>query len=129
MLLSCDDKKLDDIQVSQILKSFLSYEMAIDFTRIIDLRGNELTEIPREIYHFKRLAKIRMSDNKITSIPSERLFNYSLPSASSTRLVRLQFWNNQINHIEAGAFKGISILNTQLLFFLFLNLFLIESFM
>jgi Leucine-rich repeat (LRR) protein len=100
---NCDGQQLNDDQMSHRLNLFLSSDNNIrDMTRVVDLSNNLLTRIPIEMNQFRRLEKVVLSDNKITSIPSgEILGNYS-----TRRLIRLFLNNNKISDIGLGVFAG-----------------------
>ena len=103
--LNCQSQDLDDERMSRILTIFLSSEMNRNFTQRIYLPFNRLTHIPKEISLFRRLQKVNFYNNRITSIRSA-YSDSSSSSASTSRLIRLDFRSNRLSHIEAGAFQG-----------------------
>ena len=118
--LYCDNMNLEDDQMSRILTAFLSSEVNRNYTRRIDLDDNLLTKIPSEIYQFKQLQKVWMTNNKIKSIGPRQLnlntfSTTGLPSAfygnqtpGTRRLTRFIYLSyNQISEITAGALEGI----------------------
>lgn len=109
--LSCLRMSLDDDQISRILTVFLSSEKNRNFTRRIDLDRNKLTKIPDEVYQFRRLERIALSANKITSISSRGYFKSSDSFDSDvqqqqTKRLSITMNFNGLNNIEAGAFDG-----------------------
>lgn len=46
----------------------------IDSVLRLDLRKNKLTEIPKEIYQFKKLKELDLSQNKLTYLPDDFYF-------------------------------------------------------
>ena len=98
------DPRQGDSHTSRILNTFLSIEVNRNLSHVISLAENQLTKIAIEIYQFKWLQRIDL--NKITSIASSRIFgNYY---SSTKRLIRLKLNDNQISHIETGAFDGLA---------------------
>ena len=116
--LYCYNMNLGDDRISRILRAFLSSEVNRNFTRRIDLYGNQLTKIPEEISQFKRLQKLFIPTNKISSIGSRELgLNNCLTTGYKTshsddendrpRLTKfINLESNQISDIESGAFEG-----------------------
>jgi len=103
--LNCQSQDLDDDRMSRILTIFLSSEMNRNLRQRIYLPFNRLTQIFKEISLFRRLQKVNLYNNRITSIRSAYI-DSSSSSASTSRLIRLDFRSNRLSHIEAGAFQG-----------------------
>ena len=92
--------------MSGILKKFLSSDMNRNWTRVIDLSHNQLTKMPEEIYQFKRLNKISLVSNAITSISSRKVLNHDTGNPHQLLYTFISLNFNQLSHIEAGAFEG-----------------------
>ena len=108
-MLECQNLNLDDQQISRILKVFLSSDTNRLLTSVIELRVNQLTKVPSEISQFKRLQKVSLAFNKITSLNSGELFDYSSADSvdgGNRRSIQVDLAFNQLNYIESGAIEG-----------------------
>ena len=99
--LHCGGRDLTDDQVSDILQIFLSNSNTSSRLVRIDLTRNRLTQIPKQIRHFKQLSKLDLSGNKITSIKSGD-FNFTTSMNDSSLLL----YENAISDIEPNSFLG-----------------------
>ena len=104
--LYCENRNLNDDEMSGILKKFLSSDMNRNWTRVIDLSHNQLTKMPEEIYQFKRLNKLSLVSNAITSISSRKVLNHDTGNPHQLLYTFISLNFNQLSHIEAGAFEG-----------------------
>nr|WP_321407876.1 leucine-rich repeat domain-containing protein [uncultured Carboxylicivirga sp.] len=71
----------------------------------LDLSNQNLTEIPKEVFRFKRLRVLKLSGNKLKKLPPEL--------ASLSQLERLDLSNNQITvlHASIGKLSNLKVLN------------------
>ena len=99
--LYCENKGLDDIRTSQILKTFISNSNA-SLLKTLNLNSNSLTKVPKEILLFPQLDRVTLNRNQIHSVKSNS-FKFVTP------LKDLYLERNQMINFERGAVKGKKI--------------------
>ena len=104
--LDCSSQGLDDSQADRVLNLFVSLHSAASRLRLLNLRGNRLTKIPKQVRLFPNLNRLNLGSNKIYSIASND-FNFINNSARGD----MELWlnNNQLKTIEPGALTGTNI--------------------
>ena len=101
--LDCNDQKLDDTQISDILDAFLPSNNAISNSLAhLDLTSNRLTSVPSQVRLFNRLEVARFDSNNIRTIGSDS-FNLSSIDFS----ISIYFMDNQLISVEPNAFQGL----------------------
>ena len=68
--LYCDNQNLGDSKISDILDRFLMKKGEISPLGDLQLRANQLSRVPKQIQHFKRLDNVNLASNKITTVES-----------------------------------------------------------
>ena len=99
--LNCNNKKLNDLKLSNILDAFLS--PGIGPLILIKATNNQLTQIPSQIStkKFPNLIYIDLCFNRITTDITSTTFSYLLSSPN----VYLNFNNNRIQSVAPSSLK------------------------
>ena len=96
--------------MGQILDKLTYSDNYVNKLRLLDLRSNQLSHVPKQIRLFTQLTQVNLGNNKIRSIKLED-FNFSQIIDGTNNNKGLQLWlnDNHLRTIEPRALEGITI--------------------
>ena len=96
--------------MGQILDKLTYSDNYVNKLRLLDLRSNQLSHVPKQIRLFTQLTRVNLGNNKIRSIKSED-FKFSQIIDGTYNSKGLQLWlnDNHLRTIEPRALEGITI--------------------